>query len=133
MSFDLLAQAITNQLVADLQTHRHLRTAWDQMDPGVRELLVEHWRALIVEVCEKDAPKIAERDLALGFRFERAFDAARDAVPAAISDDDAYANALVNRVIARCPICQNVWYSTEPVGKKCPYIGCDGIVERAGL
>lgn len=46
------------------------------------------------------------------------------------ADSDAYNNAVLGRVIARCPVCEHVWYSDEQIGKACPYIGCNGTVRR---
>lgn len=80
MSFDALAHQITNELVADLKTRRHLRLAWDQIEHADRAGIIEHWRSLIVATCKGDAQQILQRYFARGVGSEQALELAADEV-----------------------------------------------------
>lgn len=80
MSFEALAQQITNELVADLKTHRHLRQGWDQIEHADRARIIDQWRALILAALVSDGEKVIQRYATRGFDSEQAITLAGEAV-----------------------------------------------------
>lgn len=72
MSFDTLVQDITQQLLLDLKAHRHLRRAWERMDPLARAQIAETWGFIIENCLREDAQLLVSHYLSQGLTPQEA-------------------------------------------------------------
>lgn len=70
MSFESLAQQITNELLTDLKTHLGLKID--------RAQITDRWRALILAAFTRDAQEVLERYYAQGLNSQEARESAAD-------------------------------------------------------